>query len=77
LTFGFFCVNFDINSIAKRFFAVCCGKRIAIIPVKPYKIRNRTMKNFVKNASENSSTNPMKNQMLKWANEGGGGPYVV
>jgi hypothetical protein len=49
------------------------GKRIAIIPKKPCKIRNMTMKNFAENTSENSWTNPMKNQMLKWANEGGGG----
>jgi hypothetical protein len=31
------------------------------------------MKNFVGNISKNIWTNPMKSQMLKWANEGGGG----
>jgi hypothetical protein len=39
------------------------------------------MKNFVENASENSLNNlvknSVKNQMLKWANEGGGGEYIM
>jgi hypothetical protein len=41
--------------------------------MKPLKMRNMTMENFAGNNSENNLTIPMKNQMLKWANEGGGG----
>jgi hypothetical protein len=66
------CSGYTLNLIQWRyiFFAVLfCGKCFAIISIKPYKIRNLTMKNLVENASENS----VKSQMLKWASEGGGG----
>jgi hypothetical protein len=42
--------------------------------MKPYKIRNMTMKNFVENISKSSLNNLVKNsvesQMLKWGSEG-------
>jgi hypothetical protein len=41
--------------------------------MQPYKIRNMTMENFIENASESSPKNHVKNQMLKWASQGGGG----
>jgi hypothetical protein len=48
-----------------------------MISIKPYKIRNLTMKNLVENASKNSLNNSVKNlvesQMLNWASQGGGG----
>jgi hypothetical protein len=48
--------------------------------MKPYKIRNMTMKNFIENASKNLPKNTLNNSvkipMLKWASEGGGGQYV-
>jgi prepilin-type N-terminal cleavage/methylation domain-containing protein len=40
--------------------------------MKPYKIRNTTMKNLVENASKNSLNNSVESQMLKWASQGGG-----
>jgi hypothetical protein len=48
-----------------------------MISMKPYKIRNTTMKNLVEIASENSPNNTLnksvESQMLKWASQGGGG----
>jgi hypothetical protein len=48
-----------------------------MISMKPYEIRNITMKNFIENASKNSPNksvkNSVKNLMLKWASQGGGG----
>jgi hypothetical protein len=41
-----------------------------MISMKPC-IRNIMMKNVVENASEKSPKNMVKNQMLKWASEGG------
>jgi hypothetical protein len=49
--------------------------------MKPYKIRNITMKNFIDNASEctsknswnNSAKNSVKSPILNWGHEGGGG----
>jgi hypothetical protein len=76
LTYFWGSCKLGTNSIAIRFFTVCFGERIAIIPVKPYKIRSMKMENlmmclvglvglfafFYANC-----------QMLKWARQGGGG----
>jgi hypothetical protein len=67
-------VNFGAVESTLRCIAVLfCGKRFAIISMKPYKIRNITMKNFIETALKNSQKNSVKSQILKWASQGGGG----
>jgi hypothetical protein len=55
------------------FLSFVCDKRIAIIPVKPYKTRNMTMENVVKCLVGLFAMFLAKSQMLKWASKGGGG----
>jgi hypothetical protein len=68
-----------LKLIEPRFvvFAVLfCGRRIAVISEKPYKIRRMTMKNFVEsllNFVKITVNYLVKNQMLKWERQGGGG----
>jgi hypothetical protein len=67
------------NSIAVRFFTVCFGKRIAIILLKPYKIRNMTMENLViylVGLVGLFAFFYVNCQMLKWVKRGGGGSFV-
>jgi hypothetical protein len=65
------------NSIATRFFTVCFGRRIAIILLKPLKIRNMTMENLViylvKCVVGLFAFFYVNCQMLKWVRQGGGG----
>jgi hypothetical protein len=62
-------------TIAARFFTVCFGRRIAIMSLKPLKIRNMTMENLVISLVGLIGFFAFfyaNCQMLKWARGGGG-----